>query len=100
MPLNNGRELPSRQWLHGPDYYNFARRVYVRSQGLSGDIFNGRSVIGLQFVERVNSYNLHVRDMVFGTGRAHLIWQCRHRRAETEQMLPVMQTARRAISWS
>src|SRR5688572_14066494 len=74
MSLNKGRELRSRQWFHGPEYYNFARRAYVRSQGLSGDIFNGRPVIGIcNSWSELNSCNLHLRDVADAVKRG--VWE-------------------------
>src|SRR6266850_4172339 len=74
MSLNKGRELRSRQWFHGPDYYNFARRAYVRSEGLSGDLFNGRPVIGIcNSWSELNSCNLHLRDVAEAVKRG--VWE-------------------------
>ena len=74
MSLNKGRELRSRQWFHGPDYYNFARRAYVRSQGLSGDLFNGRPVIGIcNSWSELTSCNLHLRDVAEAVKRG--VWE-------------------------
>ena len=38
MP-DSQRELRSRQWFRGPEYYNFARRTYIRSEGFNSDVF-------------------------------------------------------------
>ncbi len=74
MASNRNHELRSRQWFHGPDYYNFARRAYVRSEGLSGDIFNGRPVIGIcNSWSELNSCNLHLRDVAEAVKRG--VWE-------------------------
>ncbi|HUS06409.1 MAG TPA: IlvD/Edd family dehydratase [Bryobacteraceae bacterium] len=74
MPHDKSRELRSRQWFHGPDYYNFARRAYVRSEGLSGDLFNGRPVIGIcNSWSELNSCNLHLRDLAEAVKRG--VWE-------------------------
>src|SRR6266849_2203224 len=74
MSLNKDRVLRSRQWFQGPDYYNFARRAYVRSQGLSGDLFNGRPVIGIcNSWSELNSCNLHLRDVAEAVKRG--VWE-------------------------
>jgi Dihydroxyacid dehydratase/phosphogluconate dehydratase len=74
MSVNKTRELRSKQWFHGPDYYNFARRAYVRSEGLSGDLFNGRPVIGIcNSWSELNSCNLHLRDLAEAVKRG--VWE-------------------------
>ncbi len=40
--------MRSRDWFRGPEYYNFARRAWLRSEGFSGDAFSGdKPVIGI-----------------------------------------------------
>jgi dihydroxy-acid dehydratase len=41
------RELRSRTWFRGPEYYNFARRSYIRSEGFNADVFDNKPVIGI-----------------------------------------------------
>src|SRR3954452_840496 len=40
--------MRSRDWFRGPEYYNFARRAWLRSEGFSADAFSGdKPVIGI-----------------------------------------------------
>ncbi|HYO80972.1 MAG TPA: IlvD/Edd family dehydratase [Bryobacteraceae bacterium] len=41
------RRLRSSAWFTGPEYYNFARRAWMRSQGFSHDVFEDRPIIGI-----------------------------------------------------
>ena len=37
----------SREWFQTPEYYGFARRAWLRSEGFPADVFDGKPVIGI-----------------------------------------------------
>jgi dihydroxy-acid dehydratase len=37
----------SREWFQAPEYYGFARRAWLRSEGFPADVFDGKPVIGI-----------------------------------------------------
>ena len=69
----NGNALRSREWFFGPEYYNFARRCYFRSEGFNHDIFDGRPIIGIcNSWSELNSCNLNLRDVAEAVKRG--VW--------------------------
>jgi hypothetical protein len=40
-------KLRSQGWFSGPEYYAFARRAWLRSEGHSHAIFDGRPIVGI-----------------------------------------------------
>lgn len=73
MP-ENSRSLRSRKWFFGPEYYNFARRTYMRSEGLNHDIFENKPVIGIcNSWSELNSCNAHLREVAEAVKRG--VWQ-------------------------
>ncbi len=55
-------KLRSQSWFSGPEYYAFARRAWLRSEGFSHDIFDGRPIIGIcNSWSELNNCNAHLR---------------------------------------
>ena len=55
------RLLRSQTWFRGADYYNFARRTYVRAEGMNPDVFQGKPVIGIcNSWSELNNCNMHL----------------------------------------
>ena len=55
-------KLRSQEWFRSPDYYGFARRAWLRSEGLNRDAFDGRPVIGIcNSWSELNNCNMHLR---------------------------------------
>ena len=66
-------ELRSRKWFHGPDYYNFARRTYMRAAGYNSDVFEGKPVIGIcNSWSELNNCNMHLREVAEAVKRG--VW--------------------------
>ncbi len=40
-------KLRSQEWWGQSDYYSFARKAWLRSEGFTRDVFDGRPVIGI-----------------------------------------------------
>jgi dihydroxy-acid dehydratase len=58
------RVLRSQTWYRGPEYYDFARRTYVRSEGHNSEIFDGRPFIGIcNSWSELNNCNMGLRDL-------------------------------------
>jgi L-arabonate dehydrase len=56
------RKLRSQEWWNQPDYYSFARRAWLRSEGFNHDVFDGRPVIGIcNSWSELNNCNIHLR---------------------------------------
>jgi L-arabonate dehydrase len=67
------RLLRSQQWFRGPDYYNFARRTYIRAQGFNADVFEGKPVIGIcNSWSELNNCNLGLREVAEAVKRG--VW--------------------------
>jgi L-arabonate dehydrase len=72
MP-DSPRELRSRQWFRGAEYYNFARRTYIRSEGFNSDVFENKPIIGIcNSWSELNSCNLGLRDVAEAVKRG--VW--------------------------
>ncbi len=73
MPSDEARKLRSRQWFSGPDYYSFARRAWLRSEGFNHDVFEGKPVIGIcNSWSELNNCNLHLREVAEAVKRG--VW--------------------------
>jgi L-arabonate dehydrase len=69
-PMKNNR---SREWFQAPDYYGFARRAWLRSEGFPADVFDGKPVIGIcNSWSELNNCNLHLRDVAAAVKRG--VW--------------------------
>jgi L-arabonate dehydrase len=67
------RFLRSQTWFRGADYYNFARRTYVRSEGMNADVFQGKPIIGIcNSWSELNNCNLGLRDVAEAVKRG--VW--------------------------
>ncbi len=68
--MNNNR---SRNWFEGREYYNFARRAWLRSEGFNRDIFDGKPVIGIcNSWSELNNCNAHLRQVAEAVKRG--VW--------------------------
>ena len=67
------RFLRSQTWFRGADYYNFARRTYIRSEGFNADVFQGKPVIGIcNSWSELNNCNLGLREVAEAVKRG--VW--------------------------
>lgn len=67
---NNRR---SRTWFEGPEYYAFARRAWLRSEGFDRNIFEGKPVIGIcNSWSELNNCNVHLRQVAEAVKRG--VW--------------------------
>jgi dihydroxy-acid dehydratase len=68
------RKLRSQEWWFGKDYYNFARRAWMRSEGFTADIFENRPVIGIcNSWSELNNCNLHLKGVAEAVKRG--VWR-------------------------
>lgn len=66
-------KLRSQTWYEGPEYYNFARRAYMRSEGLTRGAFLGKPLIGIcNSWSELNHCNLHLREVAEAVKRGVL----------------------------
>ncbi len=63
----------SAEWFQTPEYYGFARRAWLRSEGFPADVFDGKPVIGIcNSWSELNNCNLHLRDVAAAVKRG--VW--------------------------
>jgi L-arabonate dehydrase len=63
----------SREWFQAPEYYGFARRAWLRSEGFPEDVFDGKPVIGIcNSWSELNNCNAHLRDVAAAVKRG--VW--------------------------
>ena len=63
----------SRAWFQGPEYYAFARRAWLRSEGFDRNIFDGKPVIGIcNSWSELNNCNVHLRQVAEAVKRG--VW--------------------------
>src|SRR5271157_3615891 len=68
-------KLRSQEWWgqSNPDYYSFARRAWLRSEGFNRDVFDGRPVIGIcNSWSELNNCNIHLRTVAEAVKRG--VW--------------------------
>ncbi|MGH9671874.1 MAG: dihydroxy-acid dehydratase, partial [Bryobacteraceae bacterium] len=66
-------KLRSQEWFRAPEYYAFARRAYLRSEGFNADIFDGKPVIGIcNSFSELNHCNVHLRQVAEAVKRG--VW--------------------------
>lgn len=66
-------KLRSQGWFSGPEYYAFARRAWLRSEGFSHDVFDGKPVIGIcNSWSELNNCNAHLRQVAEAVKRG--VW--------------------------
>jgi dihydroxy-acid dehydratase len=65
--------LRSREWFEGPEYYNFARRAFLRSEGFTRDDVVDKPVIGIcNSWSELNNCNVHLRQVADAVKRG--VW--------------------------
>jgi dihydroxy-acid dehydratase len=63
----------SRDWFQTPEYYGFARRAWLRSEGFPRDIFDGKPVVGIcNSWSELNNCNAHLREVACAVKRG--VW--------------------------
>ena len=68
------RQLRSREWFFEKEYYAFARRAYLRSEGFNADIFEDKPVIGIaNSWSELNHCNRHLREVAEAVKRG--VWK-------------------------
>src|SRR5438270_1362865 len=68
------RDLRSKQWWSGKEYYNFSRRAWLRSEGFTADVFQNRPVIGIcNSSSELNNCNAHLRTLAEAVKRG--VWR-------------------------
>jgi dihydroxy-acid dehydratase len=66
-------KLRSQGWFSGPEYYAFARRAWLRSEGHSHAIFDGRPIVGIaNSWSELNNCNAHLRQVAEAVKRG--VW--------------------------
>jgi L-arabonate dehydrase len=75
MPDKPKSKLRSQNWFYDNEYYAFARRAYLRSEGLNRDIFDeDRPVIGVcNSWSELNHCNRHLREVAEAVKRG--VWK-------------------------
>jgi L-arabonate dehydrase len=74
VPEKARKDLRSDEWFHSPDYYGFARRAWLRSEGLNRDVFDGKPVIGIcNSWSELNNCNAHLREVANAVKRG--VWE-------------------------
>ena len=64
----------SRRWFQSPEYYGFSRRAWLRSEGFTRDIFEGKPVIGIcNSWSELNNCNAHLREVAAAVKRGVLV---------------------------
>jgi L-arabonate dehydrase len=70
---DNKPKLRSQEWWSGPEYYNFARRAWLRAEGFARDNFQGKPVIGIcNSWSELNNCNAHLRTVAEAVKRG--VW--------------------------
>lgn len=55
-------KLRSQTWWNKTDYYSYARRAWLRSEGFPPDVFEGKAVVGIcNSWSELNNCNAHLR---------------------------------------
>ena len=68
------KKLRSQTWFYSLEYYSFARRAYLRSEGLTAESIQGKPVIGIcNSWSELNHCNMHLRDVAEAVKRG--VWQ-------------------------
>jgi L-arabonate dehydrase len=66
-------KLRSKEWWSGPEYYNFARRAWLRAEGFAPDAFQNKPVIGIcNSWSELNNCNAHLRTVAEAVKRG--VW--------------------------
>ncbi len=68
------RKYRSQEWFYSTEYYSFARRAYLRSEGLSRESIEGKPIIGIcNSWSELNHCNVHLRQVAEAVKRG--VWQ-------------------------
>jgi len=74
MSDDTNKKLRSHGWFFDNEYYGFARRCYLRSEGLNRDIFDNKPVIGVcNSWSELNHCNRHLREVAEAVKRG--VWK-------------------------
>src|SRR3984957_5150145 len=66
-------KLRSQEWWSGPAYENYARRAWLRAEGLNADVFDHKPVIGIcNSWSELNNCNAHLRTVAEAVKRG--VW--------------------------
>jgi L-arabonate dehydrase len=61
MSVRPKSTLRSERWFREPGYYGFARRAWLRAEGFSGALFDGKPIIGIcNSWSELNNCNAHL----------------------------------------
>ena len=67
------KKLRSQEWWSGSDYYSYARRAWLQSEGFQRDVFDGKPVIGIcNSWSELNNCNAHLRSVAEAVKRG--VW--------------------------
>jgi L-arabonate dehydrase len=67
------KKLRSQEWWTGSDYYSYARRAWLQSEGFQRDVFDGKPVIGIcNSWSELNNCNAHLRSVAEAVKRG--VW--------------------------
>ncbi len=67
------RKLRSQEWWSSSDYYSYARRSWLLSEGFAPDVFDGKPVIGIcNSWSELNNCNAHLRSVADAVKRG--VW--------------------------
>jgi dihydroxy-acid dehydratase len=67
------KKLRSQEWWTGSDYYSYARRAWLQSEGFQRDVFDGKPVIGIcNSWSELNNCNAHLRTVAEAVKRG--VW--------------------------
>ena len=65
--------LRSKNWWNQTDYYSFSRRAWLRSEGFTADVFDGKPVVGIcNSWSELNNCNAHLRTVAEAVKRG--VW--------------------------
>jgi dihydroxy-acid dehydratase len=68
------RKLRSQDWFYSREYYSFARRAYLRSEGFTPEAITGKPIIGIcNSWSELNHCNVHLRSVADAVKRG--VWQ-------------------------
>lgn len=67
------RKLRSQEWWTGSDYYSYARRAWLQSEGFQRDVFDNKPVVGIcNSWSELNNCNAHLRSVAEAVKRG--VW--------------------------
>ncbi len=73
MAKLGSQKLRSEEWFTGPEYYAFSRRAWLRAEGFTRRIFDGRPIIGIaNSWSELNNCNAHLRNVAEAVKRG--VW--------------------------